>query len=113
MSKKRELFEVKDPQGRVIRLATSTWNRHIIIRHPEMKGHRQKVQKTVVDPNVLIESSKGDYSLIYSNNELIFSNLYVHVVVGFDDKYKEGNVRTSYLSPNLPKGKTIWIRKKY
>jgi hypothetical protein len=113
VNKDDELFEVKDPEGRTIRLATSTWNDHIIIRHPEMKRHYEKVQKTITDPNVITETEdpKKDYSLCYSNNELTLSNLYVNVMVGFDDI--EGHVRTSYLSPRLPKGKTIWIRKKY
>ena len=113
MNNNGELFEVKDPEGRVIKLATSTWNTHILIRHPEMKRHYEKIQKTITDPNVIMEDPERDYSLKYSNNELTSSNLYVNVAVEFDDKYKEGNVRTSYLSPDLPKGKMIWIRKKY
>ena len=113
MNKDDKLFEVKDPEGRIIRLASSTWNAHIIIRHPEMKHHYENIQKAITNPNVITENYERDYSLSYSNNELTLSNLYVNVVVGFDDKYKEGNIRTSYLSPRLPKGKTIWIRKKY
>lgn len=106
------LFEVKDPEGRIIRLTGSRWKNHIIIAHPEMKPHYEKIQKTIIEPNVIGESLQST-SLLYSNNELMASNLYVNVIVGFDDKYEEGNVRTSYLSASLPKEKTIWIRKKY
>jgi len=110
---KKAKFEVTDPEGRLVRLATSTWYGHIIIRHREMKQHYEKIKKTIAEPNVITEDPGRDYTLTYSNNELTLSNFYVHVAVQFDDKYEKGDVRTSYITPHLPKGKTIWIRKKY
>ena len=113
MKKDEKLFEVKDPEGRLVRLVRSTWNVHIILRHPEMKRHYEKIEKTIAEPNVITKDPERDYSLTYSNNELTSSNIYVHVSVQFDDKYKNGDVRTSRLGWDLPKGKTIWIRKRY
>lgn len=114
MKKDETIFEVKDPEGRIVKLVRSTLDVHIIFkRHPEMKRHYEKIEKTVVSPNVIIEDPERNHSLTYSNNELLRSNSYVHVGVQFDDKDEKGDVRTSYISPYLPKGKPKWIRKKY
>jgi len=107
------LFELKDPVGRIVKLFRETWEKHIILRHPEMQYYYTNIQTTIIEPNVIIESPTN-LSLIYANNDVTSSKLYVNVVVGFSDSsYIEGIVRTSLLTTTLLDGKPIWIRKKY
>lgn len=108
------MFKVGDPEGRTITLVKTTWMNHIIYRHPEMEGHYENIIETITQPNIIGQSAQYDLTLIYANNDVTASNLYVNVVVGFDDKYEMGLVRTSHLSASLLDiKKTIWIRKKY
>lgn len=106
------VFKTKDPEGREVSLQKDVWENHICSGHPEVR--QDSVQKTIENPNIISESEKHISSYVYSNNSITKSQLYVNVIVRFTDKgRKKGDVRTSYVSSKLPKGKPIWVNKKY
>lgn len=109
--KKDLFFELKDPLDRIVRLAKERWYNHIIVNHPDMKPHYTKVKKTILDPQFIIESEKNT-NLIYSSNQVTSGGLYVNVIVGFNESYGEGYVRTAHLTAMLLQGKLAWKKAK-
>ena len=100
------IFKTTDPEGRSISLYKSTWE-HIEERHPEITSTGE-IESTIIQPNIITQNLLKD-SIIYSTIGRTVS--YFNVIAKIDDTYTEGFVITSYLSNNIPKGNTIWIRK--
>lgn len=59
------LFTTTDPLGNKIRLLKETFEKHIIIRHPEMKGCVDNIKETIENPLYLGQGTKSKESLIY------------------------------------------------
>src|SRR5207248_11623311 len=53
-----ELFRATDPHGFEITLHLDTWEKHILVGHPEMVGLLDLVKKTIVEPEVIQQSSR-------------------------------------------------------
>lgn len=112
--KNKHLFVVEDPEGRKISLRKDVWEKHISTKHPEAKVTKDNIKHTIENPNVIAEQEFYTNTYSYSNNSITKSKLYVNVLVSFtDEKRTKGDIRTSYVSSRLPKGKTIWISKKF
>ena len=47
---KKVLFNATDPLGNKIKLLEETFEKHIIIRHPEMKNHLQDIERAIKHP---------------------------------------------------------------
>ena len=65
---KQVLFTTTDPLGNKIRLLKETFEKHIIVRHPEMKGHISEIKEVVENPLYIGQGTKSKESLIYLGN---------------------------------------------
>jgi hypothetical protein len=110
--KSRVVFTTEDPQKREISLYNEVWEKHISTQHPEVNVTQDNIKYTIESPNVISESDKFANNYVYSNNSK--TKLYINVIVRFTDEEKRiGNVRTAYVSAELPKGRVLWAHKKY
>jgi hypothetical protein len=57
-----------DPLGRAIVFADHTWERHILVAHPDMDGGREFVEKAVTSPRAIWTSSSDVNVRIYYGN---------------------------------------------
>jgi hypothetical protein len=106
--KSKVIVSTTDPEGRTVNFSDGTWD-HIKKDHPEMKQHGLTRLKSTVEKPEYITHNETRVSIIYS--DFMSSYLYIHVITGIDTASDNVcNVRTSYLSPTLPKGDVIWAR---
>ena len=90
------MLVVHSRNGVPVRLTEERW-RHIVDRHPEMDGQREKVLETLGGPDIV---QKGDFG------ELLAVRLYVetpmgekHVIVAYrETSAGDGFVLTAYLA---------------
>ena len=47
---KKVLFNATDPLGNKIKLLKEIFEKHIVIRHPEMKNHIQDIKQAIKRP---------------------------------------------------------------
>ncbi len=62
---KEILFNAIDPLGNEIKLFKETFEKHIIIRHPEMKSHIQDIERAVKHPLYIGSGIKSKDSIMY------------------------------------------------
>ncbi|MDF2803156.1 MAG: hypothetical protein K0S61_3059 [Anaerocolumna sp.] len=80
------IFSTTDIQGRQVSLDESTWNKHILDGHPEMKDNEGTIKSTIEQPEFIYESGT------HPNRDLFFARqdessyplLYNKVVVQYD-----------------------------
>ncbi len=65
---KQILFIATDPLKNEVKLLKETFEKHIIIRHPEMKGHISSIKKVIENPLYIGQGTKNRESLIYLGN---------------------------------------------
>jgi len=105
------LFKAKDPLGRTVRLYPEQWKNHIYKDHPEMRNRYKSIQKTIIDPQYILESSINTNE-IYSSNAVTTTGIYINVVVGIEDSCDDWFVRTAYPTPYLLAGTIKWKKSK-
>lgn len=84
------------------------WTHKVLVKHPIMKGLEGDVKQTIEKPdyNFIYQDVASDQRNVYYRL-LRKRNLYIKVVVEFDDAYS-GRVITAFLA-SRPKGeKLIW-----
>ena len=95
-----------DHQGRAIRLTDE--RRNHILRHPEMVGLDEDVERTLATPDSVVESvSDTETRLCYRYlAQTLVGPKYLCVVV----KVLPGDafVITAYLTDNVKKGRVLW-----
>ena len=100
------IFETTDPEGRTIRLSSSTWE-HIRRRHREVKSVRM-IRTAVETPDYIIQNeSRKTLSYVQTTS----LKLYFTVHAGMDAAYESGKVTTAHIARDLPKGESIWLRR--
>ena len=104
------IFEVKDPRGRVIFCSKDIWEHHILIYHPAMSGQEKRIEQTIHAPKCIYQAH------VRQNREIFYSlpkgKKYVLVVVEFADS-NVGNVVTAFYSDSIkPKDRLIWPQPK-
>ncbi len=62
---KKVLFNAIDPLGNEIKLLKETFEKHIIVRHPEMKNHVKNIELAVKHPIYIGKGIKSKNSIIY------------------------------------------------
>lgn len=62
---KKVLFNAIDPLGNEIKLLKETFEKHIIIRHPEMKNHIQDIERAIKHPLYIGNGIKSKDSIMY------------------------------------------------
>ena len=104
-NKKRVLLTATDPEGRIIHLHDSTWAH--IKKHPEITK-AQEIKAIIQKPDFITEVSART-SLIHT--KISSSSLYANTYSKMTDTYKEGRVKTAFLTGKPPRGDVIWYRK--
>ncbi len=93
-------FSTYDVRGYTVSLDGHTWYRHICLAHPEIEPYLREVQDAVETPVYIIRSTVKETSDLYVN-PLPHRDLFVKVIVDFDEREDEGAVRTALLQKNI------------
>ncbi|MDD5617334.1 MAG: hypothetical protein PHH85_14150 [Candidatus Methanoperedens sp.] len=100
----------KDIQNRQIRL-TIERQQHIELDHPEMSGQIGKIQETLINPDVIVESrTDPDVELFYRHYDATpVTEKYLCVVVKIlvSDLF----IITAYFTDTIKRGKIVWEKK--
>jgi len=103
---RRVIFKVTDPQGRGVIFHDDTW-RHIKSEHPEITNYK-RIKTTAMNPYIILRSPLRS-SIIYVDCTQL--HLYFNVFTRIDETLNECTVSSAYLTPYLPSGDRIWLRK--
>ena len=111
-----ELFRATDPLGFEITLHLDTWEKHILVGHPEMAELLDLVKKTIVEPEVIQQSPRQPtthyYYRLAGRRVLRQDDLFVIVVASRDDESKTGFIKTAHLVDKLREGGNIlWFKR--
>jgi hypothetical protein len=91
-----KLIETKSPLGYIVVCSQKTWEKHIIVNHPEMTGNEVSVAKTINNPDVIYKSSWNPDSHVYHAiiPESSYPHLFTRVVINVNEN-KTGVVSTA------------------
>ena len=112
MTKSNEyVFVAKDHTGKTIFLEKTTFEKHILVGHPEMAGNEAAIKDSIENPQYVVESKKDSRSQIYIAQSQLSSypSTYIKTVVAHTEKY--GFVRTAFFQRNMivtKEGKVIF-----
>ncbi len=97
---KKVLFNATDPLGNKIKLLKETFEKHIIIRHPEMRNHIQDIERAVKHPLYIGSGTKSKNSIIYLSD---FPNPNTPYIIVAVRKIKKTNkiILTAFSAKNL------------
>lgn len=100
----------KDIHNRKIRL-TDERQQHMETNHPEMAGQIEKIQDTLMNPDIVVRSRTDlDVQLfykLYSRTPVTEKYLCVVVKIMIDDMF----IITAYFTNTTKRGETVWERK--
>ncbi|MEA2089065.1 MAG: hypothetical protein U9O55_04500 [Patescibacteria group bacterium] len=97
---KKVLFNATDPLGNEIKLLKETFEKHIIIRHPEMKNHIREIKLAIKQPLYIGSGTKSKKSIIYLS---VFPNPNTPYIIVAVKKIKKTNkiILTAFSAKNL------------
>ncbi|MCK5509920.1 hypothetical protein KAI65_00045 [Candidatus Parcubacteria bacterium] len=97
---KKVLFSATDPLGNEIKLLKETFEKHIIVRHPEMKNHIQDIKQAVKHPLYIGSGAKSKNSIIYLS---VFPNQNTPYIIVAVKRIKKTNkiILTAFSAKNL------------
>lgn len=110
---KKVLFSVIDPLGNEIKLLKETFEKHIIIRHPEMENHIQAIERAIKHPLYIGNGIKSKDSIMYLS---AFPNPNTPYIIVAVKKIKASNkiILTAFSAKNLGLNKInkiLWQQK--
>jgi hypothetical protein len=93
-----------------------TWQRHIAVRHPEVRGMLDLVAETISSPQVVMEQQQGPgsvwfYYRLTGRSFYRHNDIYMSVVVDLDEATKAGVVKTAHLVKEIRKGRVVWMKR--
>lgn len=100
------LFETASPMDEIkVRLTQDRFYNHIIVDHPEMKGHEKDIQETIEKPNIIqiakrFPEKRRHFMRKTHKNEL---SVYNNVIVEIDTE-QTAHVTTSFYSEDIGGG---------
>ena len=102
---------LKDIHNRQIRL-TNERQQHIEVDHPEMFGQIDKIQDTLLNPNMIVKSrTDSEVELFYRHYVTTpVSGKYLCVVVKISISGRF--IVTAYFTDTIKRGEVIWKRKR-
>lgn len=116
------IFEVEDYAGTPVVLARYVWEDKILsstpIGHPEVASYLNVVQQTVVEPDVVFQSTKREDTKVFYRlraGRERYESLHLVVIVKYllEGSGQRGYVSTIYLTRKLySKGKILWTSNK-
>src|SRR5438105_1698337 len=81
-----------DPLGREVILSDRTWDRHILVAHPDMDGGREFVEQAVTSPkSIWLSGSDADVRVYYGEGPSPY------LMVAVKANIKRGVVLTAHL----------------
>ena len=99
-----DLFTVKDPSGREVRLPEDCYKFHILLEHPELSDVNQ-IAEAIESPDLMAQDAVDSQRLVYYRTYQTQPQRWIKVVV------EQGEVITAYRVRRLKKGETIrWQR---
>lgn len=109
-------IRLKDPTGLTVILRVQTWERHVVVGHPELKDLLDVVTRTILEPEVVVESPSQPFTQLYyrlTGRSLFRRNdIYMTVVVRVNPESGSGTVKTAYLVKKIKEGgKLIWFKR--
>ena len=99
------VFETESVLKETVILTQENFEKHIVSHHPEMEGHEQDIEKTIVNPNLVYKAKRFPETrkhFVRKTNKNEISE-YNNVIVEYDAD-QNGYVKTSYYSENLERG---------
>ena len=97
------LFAVKDPLGREVRLTEDRYQFHILLEHPELSDVNQ-VAEAIASPAIIAQDAVVLQRLVYYRTYQTQPQRWMKVVV------ERGEVITAYRVRRLKKGETVQWR---
>lgn len=97
------LFTVKDPLGREVRLTEDRYQFHILLEHPELSNVNQIVE-AIASPTTIAQDAVVLQRLVYYRTYQTQPQRWMKVVV------ERGEVITAYRVRRLKKGETVQWR---
>jgi hypothetical protein len=110
------LLKVRDPLGNTIILDVETWEKHITLRHPEMKEYLESLKVTLEQPILIQRAPVGGSTCFYyrltGRNFHKYKDVFIGVVVELPEGSQLGRVKTAHLLRQLRKqeGEILWLR---
>ena len=107
------VFEVRDRQGRVVRLRRAVYERHLPQR-PEMAAYVEEARLTIASPDwELVDEDTGSNCRVYYRLGLgrdKFEKCFLKVPVYYRKTLwgEEGEVATFHLTRQLGRGRVTW-----
>lgn len=97
------LFTVKDPLGRGVRLTEDRYQFHILLEHPELSNVNQ-IAEAIASPTIIAQDAVVLQRLVYYRTYQTQPQRWMKVVV------ERGEVITAYRVRRLKKGETVQWR---
>lgn len=95
-----------DYADRVVRLTDERWSH--ILQHPEMEGQIERIQETLLEPELVIATRADESVRVYHRHypQTPVSSKYLQVAVKIvpDDAF----VLTAFFSSRQKRGRTVW-----
>ena len=97
----------RDTQGRITRL-TDERLRHMEVNHPEMFGQLEKIESTLLQPDIIVRSRTDPevelFYKYYPNTPVTEKYLCVVVTTSNRDSF----IVTSYFTDTIKRGEVLW-----
>lgn len=108
-SAEKLLLILHSRNGVPVRLTEERW-RHVLDRHPEMEGLREKTLETLAEPDMIQKGDFGELLAARSYADTLFGAKFL-VVAYRENSAEDGFVLTAYLTRRLSSGREIeWKR---
>ena len=99
-----DLFTVKDPLGREVRLTEDRYQFHILLEHPELSDV-DRIAEAIASPAIIAQDAVVSQRFVYYRTYQIQPQRWMKVVA------ERGEVITAYQVRRLKKGETIQWRR--
>jgi hypothetical protein len=106
----RIYFTAVDPLGQTVEVTRWRWA-HATKGHPAMLGQEQMVKDAIENPETIHEGNTARDKVFKGHrirgHGFIYGGMYPIIVVRYDSRGM-GDLRTAYLSVQVPRGKVLW-----
>ena len=99
------VFETTSVFKDIVKMTQDTFEKHIVVHHPEMQGHENDIKETIQCPTVVYKAKRFPdkrKQFVRKTHKNEFSK-YNNVIVEYDTE-QNGYVKTSYYSEDLERG---------
>jgi hypothetical protein len=103
-------IEIRDPRGYLVRCSAEYWNKHILVKHPDLAGCETYAEGAIQQPthHCIYASKSHDSRVIYYG--ALRKRIEIKVVVQFDDVDKGTIVSVTACSKRPEGEKLVWYK---